>query len=97
MNTVCVRNGRARASGRGGQEIQDLAARRNGVTKALACFGLAGAAAIRAPGTGLELRKGFDALGRGAADGVIGNGIAHADVHGIAFKRECERLSNAQM
>jgi hypothetical protein len=27
---------------------------------------------------------------------MVGNGIAHADVHGSEFERECERLSTTE-
>jgi hypothetical protein len=52
--------------------------------------GLAAAAAIRAAGAGLQFGEAPNAIGRGATDIVIGNGVAQAYVHAAYFQRECE-------
>jgi hypothetical protein len=53
-------------------------------------FSFATTAAIGTAGTRLQLGEAAYSVGSRAADVVIGNGIAEADVHGAHFQRECE-------
>ena len=53
-------------------------------------FLFAAAAAIGTAGARLQLGKAAHAIGGGATDVVIGNGVAQANVHGAHFQRECE-------
>lgn len=64
-----------RSSGRGERQLAgDL---QQGLVERGARFLLAAAATVRAAGSGLQFGKGAHAIGRLAADGVIGDGLPY--------------------
>src|SRR5690606_4433854 len=69
------------ASGRAGGDGDAERERGDGFVEDCAGEVGAAAAAVRAAGTPLQFRERTRAVGRGFADGVVGYGVADADVH----------------
>ena len=60
-----------------------------------ACFGFAATAAIRTTRACLQVGKTLHTVGGCAADVVVGNGVAQADVHGAHLNtnaNDCQQI-----